>query len=662
MSYFYIPTSNLNLNNILSTESISPFVFYEKRGFGFKRYEKINSNQFNNTFLAYSALPIIPIIISDREEFPIFIRIPQEYLLGHRKHSIKGKEIYQIDSTIYLRWTKCIIIVSNDDQRKKLIASTGKSLEIKNSTYYLDSICVLNQEFIDTFEWEDSLLNEIYDYNYFNNEKVLYDQKINKLKGLVYGYASGLLREQPKEVIEGKQYFQDFINVFSGLMNDLSLYSSGTNNIKSTKDFDSQFKKLQILKERINILFSFKEQCHINKTILEKFKIDDATLKLLDTYKYKNYSILDIIRHFIKEQDKNLNTINDLIDLLITQGKEFIRFGSQISYNKLVGDFNLIIDLVNDKISHYQHSEIVKNKLENIPFQLNNNNEIEYTNPNISLEEKIGFNIIANDLLNRFEMSSSDDIAQGRKDIIVGIANKIKELYNVQDNNELTYLRRLHKSLTTVGVGFKINEIESLTFQSIAVFLSRYADVSKFQDYLEKNKISKLGLAYAFWGTAYGYANLSKIFLSPLQSNLNTLQIIINYFLELEGNNNLTIKSTNPPDKNLTPESRIVEWEINKRTSSCEEPVSLYQSMQSFKDFIKNSDKLNKDQNWIKEIELCSKIITNQILPNDPTFKKSYVSEFHLLLSKRSKHLKNFGKAKITEATKLFEQFINMYE
>ena len=34
MEKIYIPTTTLNFNNILSTESISPAIFYEKRGFG----------------------------------------------------------------------------------------------------------------------------------------------------------------------------------------------------------------------------------------------------------------------------------------------------------------------------------------------------------------------------------------------------------------------------------------------------------------------------------------------------------------------------------------------------------------------------------------------------------------------------------------------------
>ena len=124
--YYYIPTSNLNLNNILSTESISPSSFYEKRGYGFKRFEKTISNSLVNSFLAFNMVPITPIVRSEREEFPIYFGIPIEALESFRKHQIKEHIIYQIDNTLYLNWAECVILVESLEQKKKLIASTGR--------------------------------------------------------------------------------------------------------------------------------------------------------------------------------------------------------------------------------------------------------------------------------------------------------------------------------------------------------------------------------------------------------------------------------------------------------------------------------------------------------------------------------------------------------
>ena len=63
----YIPTSSLNFNNILSSESISPCAFYPRRGFGFKRFEKVELNNLDNVILLYDKYPYFDIVDSQIE-------------------------------------------------------------------------------------------------------------------------------------------------------------------------------------------------------------------------------------------------------------------------------------------------------------------------------------------------------------------------------------------------------------------------------------------------------------------------------------------------------------------------------------------------------------------------------------------------------------------
>ena len=57
----YIPTSTLNFNNIMSSESISPVSFYDKRKYGYKRFEKVEPNNFDNIIILYNKYPIFDI-------------------------------------------------------------------------------------------------------------------------------------------------------------------------------------------------------------------------------------------------------------------------------------------------------------------------------------------------------------------------------------------------------------------------------------------------------------------------------------------------------------------------------------------------------------------------------------------------------------------------
>ena len=55
---YYIATSSLNLENILSTESISPMHFYKTRSFGYQNfYQILQLKDFADRILLFSELP-----------------------------------------------------------------------------------------------------------------------------------------------------------------------------------------------------------------------------------------------------------------------------------------------------------------------------------------------------------------------------------------------------------------------------------------------------------------------------------------------------------------------------------------------------------------------------------------------------------------------------
>ena len=70
----YIPTCTLNFNNIFATASISPKIFYSKRGFGNKRYYEVEPNNLENVVTLYSRIPVFR-IETDIENYPIIIEI-----------------------------------------------------------------------------------------------------------------------------------------------------------------------------------------------------------------------------------------------------------------------------------------------------------------------------------------------------------------------------------------------------------------------------------------------------------------------------------------------------------------------------------------------------------------------------------------------------------
>ena len=97
MKKYYIPTSSLNFNNILSTESISPKYFYEKRNFGYTRWYTINENDRDNLILLYDAPHEFTRQKCDMEDHPMLIELETDVEFKRLKDGV-----YCSYETIYL--------------------------------------------------------------------------------------------------------------------------------------------------------------------------------------------------------------------------------------------------------------------------------------------------------------------------------------------------------------------------------------------------------------------------------------------------------------------------------------------------------------------------------------------------------------------------------
>ena len=72
----YIITSTLNIDNVLSSESISPACFYKSRSFGYRYFELIpNLNMPMDKIVLFDYLPFMEIIDAERINYPFVIEI-----------------------------------------------------------------------------------------------------------------------------------------------------------------------------------------------------------------------------------------------------------------------------------------------------------------------------------------------------------------------------------------------------------------------------------------------------------------------------------------------------------------------------------------------------------------------------------------------------------
>lgn len=673
--YIYIPVNSLNINNILSTESISPSSFYEKRGFGFKRFEKLTSCPFNNIYMGYDSIPILPEERSDREEYAIYIAVPEHYLKNEKTvKSDKNRIVFVIDNTVYLNSNECFFIARTNEEKKKLIASSKRSLEAKNSEVYFQNLVTLEDYNFDSFNWSDEVISAIRDEKFHNDNSIKEDQKINKLKGLLFGFVSGLLKEEPTELTRGKRYFQEFINTYSVVINELSLISKNYGSSKSNFKYKvkSEVNALIDLKERISLLFGSNEVEELNKEIRESFKLEASDLVKYESIYFKKTrtSIYSVISEFVKSKNKNLYSVDELLDSLIKKIQSYLNYRSEHSFKEIEKLYDSIRIEIQGKIADYERQSISENSLNNLPFEIQSNFFIKSKIDSLKNTENIDYDFVINELLSRIELSSSDEIAQQRKDIVENIGKDLAKKTNNKDEPELVYLRKFHKSIQTVGVGFKLGDYENEALQAMVCFLSRYSQLDKFQDFMEKNNFAKYSLAYGCWGAGYGYANMSKIMVQPIIANQEANKLLNEFVFNLTNHQKLDFNlkddfiNSNKIILKDKSESYTFKWDLKKKNEAMEvESSKEYSDVNSFYNLLEQNKVLGKNTDWVK---ILNKVYEEIMLlkGNGGMFTDSsyQVEEFKRILKIKVRNLKGFGTAKEKEAIKMFNEFLHKNE
>lgn len=177
---YYIPTTSLNFGNILSTESISPKLFYEKRGFGSSRWFSIEENKFGTITLMYEKPFRFERPISDLEDYPMFIEFSSD-----EQFEPFCDGIFYTDRTIYLDpWNTKFVFLS-EKAKKRVLGIAESNLENKVMGLYSKRMEV------NSFDGNPMDFKSEYRELPENEKAIKQDIEINKLKGLLYGYYIG---------------------------------------------------------------------------------------------------------------------------------------------------------------------------------------------------------------------------------------------------------------------------------------------------------------------------------------------------------------------------------------------------------------------------------------------------------------------------------------
>lgn len=185
---YYIPTSTLNISNILSSGSISPYSYYGKRQFGIKSFEPIKEcEKFKDQIILFGKYPLFS-IISDKQSYPVCIEIeiPDNMVIPSNV-----PDVYYASKTIYISPSNISFVFENEEYLNKSLFWIDISDEAKFYDHYNGKF-VLREGLDETFTLTSNTLdNLIIEQTLDIETEVMNDWKIDKIRGAICGMFIG---------------------------------------------------------------------------------------------------------------------------------------------------------------------------------------------------------------------------------------------------------------------------------------------------------------------------------------------------------------------------------------------------------------------------------------------------------------------------------------
>lgn len=179
----YIPTTTLNFNNILSSETISPKAFYERRGYGYKRWVTVAENCLENGILLYKKPFSFTRPDNGLDDYPMLIELEMDEGEVAELEPC-GDWGYKSRHSLALTPVTTRFIFFLEEHKRIALSKSETSAETKLTRLYGGRLNVKSYT-------EDTLKYDVSDFDKPDNEGVESDKRQNKIKGFAYGYIIG---------------------------------------------------------------------------------------------------------------------------------------------------------------------------------------------------------------------------------------------------------------------------------------------------------------------------------------------------------------------------------------------------------------------------------------------------------------------------------------
>lgn len=459
---YYIPTSSLNFNNILSTESLSPKAFYDKRGFGYSRWFTVEENCIEHLTLLYGEPHMFERPMSDIEDHPMVLEIDLD---EEFPQIVEG--VFYTDRTIYLNpWQTKIIFFSEKDKATAMSLSDS-SLETKLVRLYQRKIYVHQYEGSYPIVQNGSSI-PVGDINKYVED----DYVINKMKGLLYGYYIGANLSSTKEDVQKLDSLREIQNIFSSVLSSYDKTPSSTQ------------------RNRLNELFDYLDSLQPIYADLEK-EVGDRQLvdRIFGVFKRYGYVFTSIDRskliYGLQDNDENNQSVA-WVNREIACAKALM----ESSRVKLDPDDGEIIVSSKDKVVA---QKAISDNIMSSLF-------VSWTNDVLCSKS-------FNGKINSIKERLSDEITKSAKNVIGA---------EWENSPVRTYLNQLRRHVR----GEEFNQVwNNGLLSSISAVLIKGEEWEQLLNFMQSKGMYDYRIAFAIYGVLNGFANLTRDYTDLLLNN-----------------------------------------------------------------------------------------------------------------------------------------------
>lgn len=452
---YYILTSSLNLNTILSQERIAP-----QKDYIHTYYEALPEFvEYGDMLFLFSVIPTFSIKDDERDNYPMVIEFDDDTQLNYDtvpKYRNGFCEILFVDKPLYLTPWNCRILFFSDKAR------IMSSLTIK------DSKCVkLEDRFlIENIRPKEITLSSILDNAIFSDylkSRIITGKKdnyaiINITRGAIWGNILGHKRSISPDSARLKQIQRRIYDIIASVI-------SNKGNCQS--EFYEELVALD--KHFRNIVYSVIEEEWNEKYERIAKKLNELRIYFIgkkNFYVDRGFSFFYLPNNSSvrEEWESYRSEVKNTIDRYIVQQKEeFIKADKQF----VVDDYKLNVD--DDFI--------------NLVLNLIYNGELSV--------EKLRIN---------------------RSDVVKKIASEIQNHLgetNWNNSSERKYLLSLYNNIENFEP-FSLSSSQNIALISIAAFIMKGENYDDLMRYLEEEGVTDYSYVLTLWGALEGYESLSK--------------------------------------------------------------------------------------------------------------------------------------------------------